>query len=379
MQRLSVLVWVKQREPGLLSIADGIEKSLVPLLGGIRIIDLYTGPLFHYGIDSITVMIDAEMAGARDYLLYRYGSQRIRVQSERDTKRALSAAFRPRRADRILILRADAVLLADWKRLLESLSKLGEGKYDIVAPDGERVGYVLGNGEEVRWLLDLSPSSGVDDAWEKIAGSMGSKNKPVPISCTSYGLRTAYEYYTFQMAMLKDIQIFFGFLSTIRGGDMEEENLARVEGTGFVKDSYISSSCLIEGYVEGSILFPHVRVARGAVVENSVVMSNNYIGEGAVVQGAVLCTGGQLPKLTPNIGEQSRIGEDDRTGSNSHYPDYLFGGLTLVGENVEIPKGFRIARNCYIPNDTEKTLLKAKDRIKAGDSVFADHKSTTNS
>jgi hypothetical protein len=375
MQRLSVNVWVKHREAGLLSIADSMEKSLVPLLGGVRVVDLYLGPLFFYGVRGITVVMDDEMAQARDYLLYKYRSHRIKVQNEQDAGRIASGGLRQRRTDSLLVLRADGALLADWKGLVERLAALDDGTYAIVAAENERIGYFLNPCDRFGELIEPSPASGVDAAWEKIDETLRSRAKPLKVTCTLYGLRTAHEYYTFQMAMMRDLEAFSGFLSAVPGEEKEKENLARVEGTGFVKDSYVSSSCVVEGYVEGSILFPHVRVGQNAAVVNSVVMSNNYIGGGAVVHSAILCTGGQLPKVTPNVGERSRVGEDDKTGANNRYPDFIFGGITLVGENVEIPKDFRIARNCYIPTGTDKALLKGKDRIKAGDSLPDGHKS----
>lgn len=374
MRRLSVNVWVKHREAGLLSIADSMEKSLVPLLGGVRVVDLYLGPLFFYGVRGVTVVMDDEMAQARDYLLYKYGSHRIKFQNEQAAGRAVSGGLLQRRTDSLLVLRADGALLADWEGLVERLAALDDGTYAIVAAENERIGYFLNPREELGELIEPSPASGVDAAWEKMDETLRSKAKPVTVTCKLYGLHTAHEYYTFQMAMMRDLEAFSGFLSAVPGEEKDKENLARVEGTGFVKDSYVSSSCVVEGYVEGSILFPHVRVGQNAAVVNSVVMSNNYIGDGAVVHSAILCAGGQLPKVTPNVGERSRVGENDKTGANNRYPDFIFGGITMVGENVEIPKGFRIARNCYIPTGTDKALLKGKDRIKAGDSLPDGHK-----
>ena len=72
-------------------------------------------------------------------------------------------------------------------------------------------------------------------------------------------------------------------------------------------------------------------------------MSNNYVGSGAIVQNSILCDNGELfSRVNPNIGEEARIGEDDSTGENENYPDYIHKGLTLIGQNVEIPKRFII-------------------------------------
>ena len=376
MRKLSVLVLVKSREAGLLSITDSMQKSFIPLIGGARIIDLYLGPLSFFGIRGATVVMDDETAEARDYLLYKYSAQRIKVQNERDLGRFLGGLLKPRRNDSLLILRADGALIADWEGLIDDLSHLGDKTYAIVAAGGERIGYFLGRGEESSGLFNHHSSSGVDGVWDDLEEKLGAKTEPFVIRCRFFGLRTAYEYYAFQMAMMKEIEMYSCVLSSIPGEDIEKENFAQVEGTGFVKNSYISSSCIVEGYVEHSVLFPHVRVGKNARVVSSVVMNNNYIGEGAVVQSTVLCTGGQLAKVTPNVGAKARIGEDDSTGANYVHPKYIFNGITLIGENVEIPQGFRVARNCYIPTGTDKALFRGKDRIKAGDSMTDGHKST---
>lgn len=45
-----------------------------------------------------------------------------------------------------------------------------------------------------------------------------------------------------------------------------------------VKNSLISDGCVIEGFVENSILFRGVKVGKGAVVRNSIIMQDNIIG-----------------------------------------------------------------------------------------------------
>jgi glucose-1-phosphate adenylyltransferase len=55
-----------------------------------------------------------------------------------------------------------------------------------------------------------------------------------------------------------------------------------------VKNSIISDGCIVNGYVENSVLFRGVVVKAGAMVENSVVMQDSVIEEGAVVRNAIL-------------------------------------------------------------------------------------------
>ena len=54
-----------------------------------------------------------------------------------------------------------------------------------------------------------------------------------------------------------------------------------------VRNSVISTGCLIEGRVENSVIFRSCHIAKGAVVRNSVIMMHGTIGEGAVLDNVI--------------------------------------------------------------------------------------------
>lgn len=54
-----------------------------------------------------------------------------------------------------------------------------------------------------------------------------------------------------------------------------------------VRNSVISTGCLIEGRVENSVIFRSCHIAKGAVVRNSVIMMHGHIGEGAVLDNVI--------------------------------------------------------------------------------------------
>lgn len=58
---------------------------------------------------------------------------------------------------------------------------------------------------------------------------------------------------------------------------------ARYGNGAKVLHSLIADGCLIEGYVENSILFGGVTVEKGAVIKNSVLMKGTHVGENAVL------------------------------------------------------------------------------------------------
>ncbi len=62
----------------------------------------------------------------------------------------------------------------------------------------------------------------------------------------------------------------------------------KIGNTAVVKNCIISDGCIVNGYVENSILFRGVVVKAGAVVQNAVIMQDSVIEEGATVKNAIL-------------------------------------------------------------------------------------------
>ncbi len=118
----------------------------------------------------------------------------------------------------------------------------------------------------------------------------------------------------------------------------EERPAALLSDTADVADSLIANGCRIDGTVSRSILFPGVRVARGAHVVDSVVMADTIIEPGARVDRAI------LDKYV-RVGEGAIVGEGDDPG-----PADLnwLAGLVLVGKDSWIPPGGRVHRPASI-------------------------------
>ena len=55
-----------------------------------------------------------------------------------------------------------------------------------------------------------------------------------------------------------------------------------------VRNSVISTGCIVEGRVENSVIFRSCHIAKGAVVRNSVIMMHGIIGEGAVLDNVIV-------------------------------------------------------------------------------------------
>ena len=74
-----------------------------------------------------------------------------------------------------------------------------------------------------------------------------------------------------------------------------------------VKTSMISEGSMILGEVENSIIFPGVKVGRGAKVKNSVVMASTVIEEGASVDYAIVAQNCTIEKNAAVSGEETAI------------------------------------------------------------------------
>ena len=55
-----------------------------------------------------------------------------------------------------------------------------------------------------------------------------------------------------------------------------------------IKNSMVSEGSMVLGEVENSVIFPGVRIGKGAKVKNSVIMSDTTVGENAVVDYAIV-------------------------------------------------------------------------------------------
>jgi NDP-sugar pyrophosphorylase family protein len=373
MKRLRAFIFVKDGERGLLSLTEGRAKSLVPVFGGNRIIDTYVHPLIHAGLDRITVLTGGERPDIRDYFLYRYSSSSVEVDFSRDVIPFLSRSLAMKGGERALILQAEGLLLLEWKRLLQDLLDLPEGNYHLRTIKKETIGFFIAEGGAVSGKAAAEPSvSGIDDAWERSRKLLERGAKLVEHPAVLFPLRTVSEYFKGHFTILRRLEECVGFEQLHPVEEVDERSLSNVSASGSVKSSYIAHSCVVEGTVERSILFPHVRVGKGARISNSIVMDHNSVGGGALIVNSIVCDNNELfSRITPNIGDNVRIGEEGCSGANALYPELLNGGITMVGRNVEIPGRVTVSRNCYISSDTGKTCFRGKNKVEAGDSILA--------
>jgi glucose-1-phosphate adenylyltransferase len=110
---------------------------------------------------------------------------------------------------------------------------------------------------------------------------------------------------------------------------------------GNIVNSLVSPGCVIEGYVENSILSPGVHVSEKARVINSVVMADTRIGYHSIVDRCILDEGVDIDKFCyigfgttpmPQVGDITLVGKDVNLGPQ-----------TAIGRKSKILPGIKLA------------------------------------
>ncbi|MCK5569617.1 MAG: hypothetical protein KAJ15_07860, partial [Spirochaetes bacterium] len=143
MTQLKALIFIKEKEQGLLSITDYREKSLVPVFGGNKIIDYYIGPLISSVLNRILVLSDRDMTGIKDHLVYTYNSNKIRIISESDVYLSLLNLLKLKKNEAMIVLRADGLFFPEWENFTEFLTALPARNYKIVTRNKDTIGFYL--------------------------------------------------------------------------------------------------------------------------------------------------------------------------------------------------------------------------------------------
>jgi len=78
---------------------------------------------------------------------------------------------------------------------------------------------------------------------------------------------------------------------------------AKYNSGSFVRNSLVSSGCIINGQVENSVLFKKVYIGNNCVIKNSVILNNAYIGDNTVIENCIVESRGSVRANTEYITE----------------------------------------------------------------------------
>ena len=74
-----------------------------------------------------------------------------------------------------------------------------------------------------------------------------------------------------------------------------------------VKNSVISSGCIVNGCVENSVLFKKVYVGNNCVIKNSIILNDVYIGDNTVIENCIVESRDTIRANTSYIGQEDDI------------------------------------------------------------------------
>lgn len=74
-----------------------------------------------------------------------------------------------------------------------------------------------------------------------------------------------------------------------------------------VRNSLISSGCIVNGQVENSILFTKVYIGNNCTIKNSIILNDVYIGDNSHIENCIVESRDTLRANTTHIGEEGKV------------------------------------------------------------------------
>ena len=82
---------------------------------------------------------------------------------------------------------------------------------------------------------------------------------------------------------------------------------AKFNDGSFVKNSIVSSGCIVNGTVENSVVFKKVYIGNNCTIKNSIILNNVYIGDNAHVENCIVESRGTIKGDSTYIGNVNQL------------------------------------------------------------------------
>ena len=117
-------------------------------------------------------------------------------------------------------------------------------------------------------------------------------------------ISTVNAYFKTNMDFLKkDVRDYFFHQYPDVYSKVEDLPPAKYNFGAHVKNSLISSGCIVNGTIENSVLFKKVYVGNNAVIKNSIILNNAYIGDNAYIENCIVESNSTIKADSKFIGE----------------------------------------------------------------------------
>ena len=82
---------------------------------------------------------------------------------------------------------------------------------------------------------------------------------------------------------------------------------AKYNPGAIVRNSLISSGCIINGVVENSVLFKKAYIGNNCTIKNSIILNNVYIGDNTYIENCIVESRDTIRANTTYIGSNGEI------------------------------------------------------------------------
>ena len=121
-------------------------------------------------------------------------------------------------------------------------------------------------------------------------------------------IATIDSYYHANMDFLKrDVRDYFFHDYPNVYSKIEDLPPAKFNPGSKIKNSLVSSGCIVNGEVQDSILFKKVYVGNNCVIKNSIILNDVYIGDNTVIENCIVESRDTIRANASYIGEDGKI------------------------------------------------------------------------
>ncbi|MBE5960830.1 MAG: glucose-1-phosphate adenylyltransferase subunit GlgD [Lachnospiraceae bacterium] len=82
---------------------------------------------------------------------------------------------------------------------------------------------------------------------------------------------------------------------------------AKYNAGAMVKNSLVSSGCIINGVVENSVLFKKVYVGNNCTIKNSIILNDVHIGDNTYIENCIVESRDTIKANTTHVGEEGNV------------------------------------------------------------------------
>jgi hypothetical protein len=348
---------------------------LLPFWGNYCLVDFLVAAFAVDPLPEMTIVLEGDSRDAAIALSSRWKKQVARAQILDDGLAGVARAASQSESDHIVLGSASCVFLAEPQALKERIEEAGDQVVKLSVARTPVEVYFSRKEHLCRLLAaaaehDTGRSSLRSVLFDRLLHD--SIDVIVDVPGEILFQNDLMEYYTNNIWIVANCESprLHHALSRLPelAGKTSESHVAE---RGFIRNAWLSSGVEVEGSVEDSILFPNVVIRRNASVSRAVILNGNRIGSGTEIQSAlILPFTAEIPRPSPNIGDNCSIGARTSTMKNSDFPAQIRNGISVIGTNADIPNGFKAEAATYVAPGVPAAVLKKLKLLKKGASVL---------